>query len=418
MRRALALSLPLWLLAAPAHAAFGPLAYPLDDWLRLNDLQAKGTHNSYHLRSLLYNDIPFDFDYAHAPLPEQLDHQGVRKFELDLYWDERGFRVHHENRFDKETSCATLLHCLGILRAWSLRHPGHHPIFLFIEPKGVYSETTLSDEPITGHYDQLDAEVRAVLEPPGGPDLLIDPDEVRGAFQTLADAVRTAGWPPLRETRGRFFGAMLDRGADRDGYTEGRPSLEGRALFVTSTEGRPDAAVFAVDDPVGQFDRIRTLVSLGYVVRTRADALRDAQAGDTTRREAAFASGAHYISTDYPVPEILDNGYAVEIPDGTPSRCNPETSPDLGGFVCIPLDVENPAALAVRAPEPEAGAGLAAALAALLGSALGTGGVGPVGRSSGLGGVGPAGRAPGHRTRRPGRPWLRTRRRRAPAAPT
>lgn len=33
------------------------------------------------------------------------------------------------------------------------------------------------------------------------------------------------------------------------------------------------------------------------------------------------------ISTDFPHGDRIGNGYAVEIPDGTPSRCNPVTAP-------------------------------------------------------------------------------------------
>ncbi len=122
---------------------------------------------------------------------------------------------------------------------------------------------------------------------------------------------------------------MLDGGVDRNQYSEGRSSLEGRAMFVTSSEGRDDAAVIAVDGPVGGFDRIQNLVALGYLIRTRADTLDDAQAGDTTRRDAALASGAQVISTDYPVEEILGNGYFVEIPGGMPSGCNPITTANI-----------------------------------------------------------------------------------------
>jgi len=348
-------------LAGSARAAEDP--YPRDDVLRLNHVQAIGTHNSYHLRSPLLGHLP-EYDYEHAPFVVQLEEQGVRKFELDLYWDPEGFfRVHHVNWLDKETLCETLFECLVTLRDWSLAHPGHHPIFLMIEPKGIHSETTLSDEVICDppehevcHYDDLDAEFRSVLAPAGGPDLLITPDEVRGSRPTLREAILEDGWPTLRQTRGRFIGAMLG-GVDFDGYTEGRPSLEGRALFVGSAPGRSDAAVIIRDDPVADGAEIDALSALGYVIRTRADALTDAQAGDATRRDAALASGAHYLSTDYPVPEYLDNGYWASIPDGAPSRCNPISA---AGLDCDPLDIENPAVV----PEPTAAA--AAAIAALL----------------------------------------------------
>ena len=99
------------------------------------------------------------------------------------------------------------------------------------------------------------------------------------------------------------------------------------------------------------------------MIRTRSDSLDDAQANDTTNRDAALASGAQIISTDYPVPGILANGYFAAIPGGTPSGCNPITTI---GIECVPEDIENPAALAV--PEVggvDAGLGALVALAAI-----------------------------------------------------
>ena len=161
MLRRLLLRLVLLLLPGLVRADVDP--YPQDDTLRLNHVQAIGTHNSDHLLSPLYpNGPPAMFDYEHAPLDVQLDEQGVRKFELDVYWDlDFGiFRVHHENRFDSETSCETLQLCLEILRDWSLAHRGHHPILIMIEPKGIHSEFTLSDDPICGSARVRDLPLR------------------------------------------------------------------------------------------------------------------------------------------------------------------------------------------------------------------------------------------------------------------
>ena len=339
---ALAAALLAVLAAAPAGAQLLD-PYPLDGVLRVNDIQAKGTHNSYHLISPFWGgNVHPDFDYEHAPLDVQLAEQGVRKFELDLFLDPDGpFRVYHVNTIDAESSCPFLIECLSIIRDWSLANPWHHPIFVFLEPKGIHSPS-FNETPFIGHYDRLDAEIRAVLEPDG---LLVTPDEVRGSHATLREAILTDGWPTLRQTRGRVFVVMLDGGEDRDPYQEGHPSLAGRAMFVTSDEGRDDAAVIKVDGPTGGgFARIQNLVALGYVIRTRSDTLDDARAGDTTRREAAIASGAHLISTDYPVPGMLDSGYFLALPGGRPSRGNPIPTAGIPGSA---YDIESPAWLAL-----------------------------------------------------------------------
>jgi hypothetical protein len=55
-------------------------------------------------------------------------------------------------------------------------------------------------------------------------------------------------------------------------------------------------------------------------------------------RDAALASGAHFVSTDYEEPNPAFSSYVVTIPGGTPARCNPVTAP----ADCSPTDVEDP----------------------------------------------------------------------------
>jgi hypothetical protein len=75
------------------------------------------------------------------------------------------------------------------------------------------------------------------------------------------------------------------------------------------------------------------------LVRTRADwDLVQPLAGDTSVRDAALAGGAHFISTDFPAP-VDGIDYWVDIPGGTPSRCNPITAPPE----CTAEAVEDPA---------------------------------------------------------------------------
>jgi hypothetical protein len=100
-------------------------------------------------------------------------------------------------------------------------------------------------------------------------------------------------------------------------------------VFVDVPETDPDAAMTVVNDPVGSAGRIRSLVEAGFIVRTRADAdTVQARTGDTTMREAALASGAQYVSTDYVWPdERFGTGYVVDLPGDTPARCNPVNAP-------------------------------------------------------------------------------------------
>jgi hypothetical protein len=157
---------------------------------------------------------------------------------------------------------------------------------------------------------------------------LITPDEVRGRSATLEQAVLSGNWPRLQESRGRLLFTLLDRGAARELYAQGRPSLEGRVMFVNSDRGRPDAAFFNRDSALVDGAEIDELVRAGYLVRTRADIdTLQARSGDRTLQAAAFGSGAQFISTDYVVPDPRFGSYSAQLPGGLVARCNPVMAP-------------------------------------------------------------------------------------------
>jgi hypothetical protein len=83
-----------------------------------------------------------------------------------------------------------------------------------------------------------------------------------------------------------------------------------------------------LNDPIGQFEQIQAAVAAGYMVRTRADEnTSEARTNSTERRDMAIASGAQFISTDYPEPNPAFSTYSVSIPGGDPARCNPVFAP-------------------------------------------------------------------------------------------
>ena len=98
---------------------------------------------------------------------------------------------------------------------------------------------------------------------------------------------------------------LMDNGGRfRTDYLAGHPSLAGRVLFTNAYPGQPDAALSSATTRRARTSpRYRISSGQGYVVRTRADAdTVQARTGDTTMPDAAFASGAQWVSTDYPVP--------------------------------------------------------------------------------------------------------------------
>jgi hypothetical protein len=336
-----------------------------DRCVSLNQVQVLGTHNSYHIQPdptlidlyMLFDEIAVQWEYTHRPLDEQFELLGIRQIELDVYADPvgglyaapfgfqllqndlearipeleaPGMKVLHVQELDYDTTCQFLVECLTVVKDWSDAKPGHLPIMIMIEVKDDLIPDPLDlgfVVPIEfgpAEFDDLDAEIRSVFLP----EQLITPDDVRGSAPSLEQAVQTRGWPTLSKARGRVLFALDNGGSKREAYLEDHPSLMGRVLFTNSTPGQPDAAFVKVNDPLADPERIPGLVRDGYIVRTRADAnTLEARDNDTERRDAALASGAQYVSTDYPEPDLAFSEYQVTLPDGAPGRCNPVNSP-------------------------------------------------------------------------------------------
>ncbi len=305
--------------------------HPQDDALRLNHLQAKSTHNSYHVEKD-GNDIAA-VAFTMPPLDEQLDQHGVRHFELDIRYNaELGrIEVFHLPFIDEETNCLTLVGCLSTLKTWSLAHRAHHPIMVHIEPK----------DPMPVDFEDYVARLHAEITSVWHPSCIVTPAQVRGAYDSLAEAISESGWPTLGALRGKILLTMLDRGAWRDAYTHDGEDLEGRLLFAEGAPSDPFAAVTRVDEPTDGAASIEAALAANMLIRTRADnGSVEALAEDTTRLEAALASGAHLVSTDYPA-KVDEHNYWLEIPGGTPSRCNPVTAPAS----CTSTAIEDPSLL-------------------------------------------------------------------------
>ncbi len=243
---------------------------------------------------------------------------------------EPGLKVLHVQDIDFETHCLTFIDCLTTVKEWSDANRRHLPITIMIEAK----EEEISDPLDLGftiplpfgpeEVDSIDAEILQVFPK----ERLIVPDDVRGDAATLEEAVLDGGWLTLSEARGRVMFVFLNRSEARDHYIDGHPSLEGRIMFANSDEGDPEAAWFNVNNSLTDGERIEALVGAGYMVRTRADAdTQQSRDNDYTLQEAAWASGGHFVSTDYVVPDLDFSTYSAKVPGGYVGRCNPISAP-------------------------------------------------------------------------------------------
>jgi hypothetical protein len=337
---------------------------PMDPGLRLNQIQVIGTHNSYHAgiapsESQIWQaknpEAYMSLDYQHQPLSKQLD-GGVRQIELDIFADSKGgryahpsgpamvaeahlppdpdfdpggvmakpgFKVMHVQDIDYRSVCQPFIACLSEVRQWSLAHPGHIPIFILVETKQDKdtSAVPLTDPELftSSTFDALDAEIRSVFAPTE----MITPDDVRGSYETLNQAVLRGNWPTLASARGKVI-FLMDQRPVGPVYLAGHPSLRGRILFTNAEPGEPDAAFIERND--GPASEITALVRQGYLVRARTDSdTKEARANSTANRDAMMASGAQILSTDYPAsePARWDGHYAVALPGNAEVRRNP-----------------------------------------------------------------------------------------------
>ncbi|WP_291411251.1 phosphatidylinositol-specific phospholipase C1-like protein [Actinophytocola sp.] len=370
----MAVGLLLVVPVANAGAAQSGWGHDRSGSVRLNQIQVIGTQNSFHqeppaaektLRMQLTGpEVEQTIEYTHAPVATQLGDQKVRQVEFDVYADpdggkyatpylrvatnggpmdpvmmQPGSKVLHLQDVDYHSSCLTLVRCLQQVKSWSDQHPAHIAIMIMLEfqdrPLIVPGET----EPRPGtviplqwtraRMLSLEQEILSVFPR----NRLLTPDNVRKPDKTLEQSVLQDGWPTVDGTRGKIMFTMDNNGTYRDSYLQGNPNLEGRLLFTNSSPGNTDAAFMKryVWDPNGAAE-ITELVQDGYLVRTRADAdTMQARNNDVSTRDTALATGAQWVSTDYPVPGIASrfdgSPYYAAIPGGVVARCNPQVAP-------------------------------------------------------------------------------------------
>jgi len=351
------------------------------DSLRINEIQILASHNSYHLKTDedVFNFLksldslgvlpsayqPDGLDYTNVSYESQFNDYNIRGLEIDIYNDPNGgqyynraakslmglppasnipdlllpgMKVLHIPDFDFNSLHNTFKQTLTAIKNWSDAHPNHLPIFINIETKEETVAQSLTQVPgltqsvpfDVAAADNIDNEIKEVF----GSDLnrLITPDKVRGSYSTLEAAVLAGNWPKLSEARGKV--AFIMQGAAESEYKSGHPSLQGRAMFVYTDPGKPEAAFVIENGPVGNEAYIQQLVRQGYIVRTRCDEPADeARTGDYTRMNAAFNSGAQILTTDYYKPDDRAGtggwtDYNVQFPGRVLARINAISAPD------------------------------------------------------------------------------------------
>lgn len=343
--------------------------------------------------------------YSHLNFYEQLE-LGLRSLEIDLFPDPTGgtydqsvllrlagtdgwmnnsalqppgFKVLHEPDVDFGSSCFNFSNCLGLIADWHAANPGHFPLTIFLNQKvsglaeflgnegnnllSAVMQTSSTPGPDTyvtvpvfddASYDQIEAEVLQFFNMTE----IVTPDEVRGNYSTLSDAVLAnssgPGWPSLDTLWGRLL--LVWTPESFNDYLALHPNLEGALCFVSSVDGNSgDSGGKTVTDPAGVF--IQTYDSLSWSSPVKASELRsfttraaqshrrtleiveagymaisftdedcnEARYNFTTRRDALVSAGAQIIKTDFPTPPTFfpSNYSMAPFSSTTGARCNP-----------------------------------------------------------------------------------------------
>lgn len=334
----------------------------MDTNLRLDQVQVVGTAQSYKQRpgSALMGLIRMGgkkdaeaLDFAMPAIDAQLDGD-VRALSFDVAYDPQGgaykspagasmamdllpddyikamskpgFKVIHVLDVDYQSSCLALADCLKQVSDWSKAHPRHLPIIIALKTNDAKTPMPGATRPQPcdeAALDALDGEIRAAF----APGQMITPQQLQGSHASLREAALAHAWPKLGAARGKVIFVLDDSSAKVKAYQGARTSLEGRAMFVTTDETSPLAAFINIADPVKDSARIQAAVASGFIVTTRADEdTREARENKTARRDAAFASGAQIVQTNFATPDPAVGPYRVSLADDPAAMCR--TTPD------------------------------------------------------------------------------------------
>jgi len=333
------------------------------DSLRINQVQVLGSHNSYRTKTdqdifdvllSLQTALPaslqiLELDYTHIPLQDQFYDYGVRQIELDLYLDPNGgafynrkgygmvqkksnasnvealnlpgIKIMHIPDVDFNTNYISFKDALKDVKAFSEQNPNHLPITILLEMK---TETIDDYLPNLGFSTALPWDLTAFLTMESeildvfSKDDIIKPDDIRKNETTLRAGVLNYGWPTVGESRGKVMFVFSNLSNQNNIYRTNAPSLENRLCFTNTGPNNDDAAFLMYNNAINQYDQIVQAVADGFIVRTRTDVgTIEARNGDYTTFNAALASGAQFLSTDYykadSRPEFKN--YSVSMPN-------------------------------------------------------------------------------------------------------
>ena len=320
------------------------------DSIPMNQIKVLGSHNSYrritdpgilktiHLVDPFYKHTlspAMRLEYDHISIDSQLEVFGLRSFELDIYNDpiggryynrqgnalrakatssnipallQPGMKVMHIADIDYNTNYYTFKEAIYKIKNWSLLHPTHLPIYVIVELKedGIGDRLKLAGFKSTIKFDinaiiALKNEIEEVFSPILSQ--IVYPDFIRKDYHSLREAIIDSGYPLLSEVRGKIIFILMTNQSLNKELCNTFPSYRTLPFFTFTTPSNEEAVFIKYDNPILDFDKIKTLVKAGYIVRTRSDVeTEEARNNDYSMFYLANESSAQIISTDYYQP--------------------------------------------------------------------------------------------------------------------
>ena len=129
-------------------------------------------------------------------------------FDPDGEMQQPGLKVIHMQDFDYRSTCLTFTKCLQEMKTWSDNNPQHLPIVVLIEasnktyPRMVIPDKMTLDLTKPVEFDaqnisEIDKEINTVFNREES----IVPDDLRGNYSTLKQAIKSEGWLTLTEAK-------------------------------------------------------------------------------------------------------------------------------------------------------------------------------------------------------------------------
>lgn len=320
------------------------------DSIPMNKIKVLGSHNSYrrmtdpgilktiHLIDPFYGSSispAMRLEYDHIPIDSQLEYYGLRSFEIDIYNDpeggryfkrqgnvlrakstksniaalqQPGMKVMHIADIDYNTNYITFKDAIKNIKDWSSLHPSHVPIYVIVELKedGVGDRIKLAGFKSSIPFDlsamvALKKEIEDVFA--DHMNQILTPDFLRKDFPTLRTAIEQNGYPRLQDVRGKIVFILMTNQKLNNDVCNAYPSYSSLPFFTFTSPNTNESVFIKCDNPITNYDLIKSFIQDRYIVRTRSDVeTEEARKNDYSMFYLANSSGAQIISTDYYQP--------------------------------------------------------------------------------------------------------------------